>query len=347
VRAEIEGKLHVIKAKAAELMASRGDQQIKLGERLEKATQYPDDRFIFLVGDKPVIVCWGTRSERADNSVPALEKDIGPYVPRSRMPGTAQEALDADAPPQSQPARPQHAPAGVLHGRYWLLQSPPPWGVLVSMLALFFFLAAIFFSLVPACGVDGVLSPWGWRNVWCDGYAVAAREAPDAETARLEDEFDRLRSAIAATPCPTVAKQPRGAQQPQPPTESTERVQDVGGKIGEINVILKWEGRTVDLDLHVLCPGGGEISFSRRQDCGGELDVDMNYAGRYSDRPVENVVFPEGKASRGRFTVQVHKIGSAGERTPFEVVVRIRGRENSYRGVADDRIKEVATFDVD
>jgi uncharacterized protein YfaP (DUF2135 family) len=124
-------------------------------------------------------------------------------------------------------------------------------------------------------------------------------------------------------------------------------VEDEGGKIGEINVILRWEGRSVDLDLHVNCPGGGEISFRNKRDCGGELDVDMNFGGRYSDHPVENIVFPEGQARRGRYSVKVHKVGSSGVRTPFEVIVRIKGKETRYPGVADDRPQDVTTFDVE
>jgi hypothetical protein len=202
IRTELEAKLDDVRKKAAELMASRDDRQIKLGERLEKATSFPDDRFIFVVGDKPVIVCWGTRSERADNSVPALEKDIGPFVPRNRMQGTAQDRLDTSAGSVGVPAPPPEPPSVIL------LRTPFPWGVLLAMLALFLFLGGIVLSLVPACGVNGVLSPWSWRNVWCD--VVAASDAPNsAETDELQAELDRLRSAIAATPCPAPPPPPR------------------------------------------------------------------------------------------------------------------------------------------
>ena len=130
---------------------------------------------------------------------------------------------------------------------------------------------------------------------------------------------------------------------------ATRRVEEAGGKIGAINVIMRWH-TLADLDLMVECPGGNRISYGCKSACGGTLDVDMNFDGPQSTDPVENVVFPEGQASPGHYSVTVVHSGRGDERpVPFEVILRIRGTEQTVSGVVSraEGIKNLVTFDVD
>ena len=66
---------------------------------------------------------------------------------------------------------------------------------------------------------------------------------------------------------------------------------DLGAHAGKLRIGLEWDDRT-DLDLHVVCPCGNEISFSKKKVscCGGWLDVDMNVHGD-SLEPKEHITF--------------------------------------------------------
>src|SRR4051794_6104567 len=77
-------------------------------------------------------------------------------------------------------------------------------------------------------------------------------------------------------------------------------------KTGDIALRLHWL-RDDDLDLHVVEPGGVEISFMQRKaESGGELDVDCNSApDRICKQPVENVYWPVGRAPEGSYTFWV------------------------------------------
>ncbi len=115
---------------------------------------------------------------------------------------------------------------------------------------------------------------------------------------------------------------------------------------GDVNVSLAWDTRD-DLDLKVQCPDGRIISFRRTADCGGRLDVDMNFAGRYSDQPVENIVW--GRAADGppgRYRVFIEN--QSNKPIPYRVRITIRGRSRDYSGVAPGRAREhpVAEFDL-
>ncbi|CAK9101643.1 unnamed protein product [Durusdinium trenchii] len=103
------------------------------------------------------------------------------------------------------------------------------------------------------------------------------------------------------------AKRPKGALAVSRDIER--RVVEAGGNTEGVMVVsLSWASAD-DLDLHVVLPGGEEISYKRKKAAGGELDVDMCVQGRHSgkcaERPVENVVFDyEPPAGRYKIFVQ-------------------------------------------
>ena len=111
-----------------------------------------------------------------------------------------------------------------------------------------------------------------------------------------------------------------------------------GAQTGEVQISLLWFNKN-DLDLEVVAPSGETINFLKRESkCGGKLDVDMNvvYANA-SDRAVENVFWPQGKAPKGRYQVYVnhfqnHNQPDTRDPTRFSVRVLVRGEPHWYHG---------------
>ena len=327
VRDEVEGHLERIRDHARTLAASGNADQAKLADRLEKAAQFPSDEFIFLVGDQPVITCWGCAAEATDRGPVEL---VRAHEFRQGMPGSAQQSVGPVA-------------AAMAVTRRLLVYKPGfPWAALLLMLILFGFLTGISRSLIPACGVTWPLMPTSWSNVWCTEVAAAVVEpnGPEQDTADLERQLADLRRGLQAKVCEVPRRvaeappppEPDPPPPPPPPQCNTNRaITDAGGKVGRINVALKWSG-PADLDLNVTCPNGQRISFNHPSACGGQLDVDMNYKGARSDDPIENIVFSDGSGSAGQYVVGVihsgyQNVRGSSDPVPFEIIILYKGQE--------------------
>ena len=109
-----------------------------------------------------------------------------------------------------------------------------------------------------------------------------------------------------------------------------------------------------DLDLHVVCPSGERIHGGNRESaCGGELDVDANVKPE-TKKPVENVVWPEGKAPGGTYKAYVHHYKKHKKRrsrdpTKFKVVCNAGGEILEYEGeiTHGDPIMLICEFTID
>ena len=134
-------------------------------------------------------------------------------------------------------------------------------------------------------------------------------------------------------------------------TEFSQRLaREYAHESGDIRVSLIWENRN-DLDIHVVTPLGERIFFGNRRDTrGGFLDVDMNVRGE-STKPIENIVWPRGRAPYGRYRVFVRNFRyHERERQPTDFQVEIRNGNHhstflgtiSGTGVASEI--EVASF---
>ncbi|MCI0702620.1 MAG: hypothetical protein L0241_16170, partial [Planctomycetia bacterium] len=146
---------------------------------------------------------------------------------------------------------------------------------------------------------------------------------------------------------PTIAK--RAAPPPLPP-EIQKRLDQAGGKSGQLQFTLIWNNIN-DLDLHCTDPNGETISFRNKKatkGSGGHLDVDRNVSGE-TRTPVENIYFPTG-APLGRYHVFVHHFKNHGDDDPtaFTVNLLIEDRRLSFEGKLSDgdNNKTIYKFDL-
>ncbi|MGB2479060.1 MAG: hypothetical protein ACPID5_04930 [Candidatus Poseidoniaceae archaeon] len=132
-----------------------------------------------------------------------------------------------------------------------------------------------------------------------------------------------------------------------------QRLEREGAKSSDVQISLMWNNYN-DLDLHVVCPSGERIHGGNRESaCGGELDVDANVRPE-TKKPVENVVWPEGKAPGGTYKAYVHHYKKHKKRrsrdpTKFKVVCNAGGEILEYEGeiTHGDPIMLICEFTID
>ena len=135
--------------------------------------------------------------------------------------------------------------------------------------------------------------------------------------------------------------------------ELRQRLEREGAKSSDVQISLMWNNYN-DLDLHVVCPSGERIHGGNRESaCGGELDVDANVRPE-TKKPVENVVWPEGKAPGGTYKAYVHHYKKHKKRrsrdpTKFKVVCNAGGEIQEYEGeiTNGDPIMLICEFTID
>ena len=168
---------------------------------------------------------------------------------------------------------------------------------------------------------------------------------------------EMVKAPSAAAPAAAMPPQQSMPQTPVPvpvpvaaapivDAELARRREEQKAQQGEVTITLMWDGPT-DLDLHVLCPGGEVIYHGRREAGGGKLDVDMNYMGNHSDRPIENIFWPAGAARPGRYGIVVKNATSGSGAVPFRVSLRVHGAERQFTGTASSTSEaRVAEYEI-
>ncbi len=220
-------------------------------------------------------------------------------------------------------------------GWWWLL-----W------IALTLLLLIIAWMLLRACGMAlpgyGVLHHIG--NTFCPSTAIARTVTDEERMRTLTDLTQQLELQLVQrqVACATEARRmaaitPPAPPPPDPPSDIDKRLEREQAKTGELQISLVWDGPS-DLDLHVFCPDGTEIYYSRKASCGGTLDVDMNSSNNKSLTPVENVYWPDGQAPKGKFRVVVTMYDRYGEKRPaipFQVRIKDGGQERTVPGTIE------------
>ena len=151
----------------------------------------------------------------------------------------------------------------------------------------------------------------------------AAGQPPAAagRTAALQGELSRLKRQLALKRQTCQRLEPRPAGPRTTTKQERDRVKQLGGKIGSVNVILSWQAND-DLDIYVKCKEG-QIGYGNKSDygkaagCKGKLDVDANSNPRtMSATPVENIVWGRNKANKGQYKIFVARYSDRSPKTP-------------------------------
>ena len=177
--------------------------------------------------------------------------------------------------------------------------------------------------------------------------AIEAEEQRQAELAEAEEQ--RLAEIVAneADELESIKATEQALK------DLRERLEREGAKSSDVQISLMWNNFN-DLDLHVVCPSGERIHGGNRESaCGGELDVDANVKPE-TKKPVENVVWPVGKAPGGTYKAYVHHYKKHKKRrsrdpTKFKVVCNAGGEILEYEGeiTNGDPIMLICEFTID
>jgi len=314
-------------AESDALAKSKDGGKRLLGQMLKLAVEVPSEDYIYVVGDQPVLVCWGNVRDVANPPMGLLRKMA--YRPPPPPP-------PPPAPPPGPPLGPAVVPATVVGVavRAW---TPLP---LLLWLIFTLLVATIFYLLLAACAMNlpgfarGIMAPLmvncGLAATVDDGGELVAENAKQAV---LRDELRRRQLDVARARSACQVPEIRTEVPGDPASEFDERLERAGARTGSVTVTLMWDSNA-DLDLAVTCPNGETISYSNGRACEGELDVDMNYGSNHAKRPVENVVWP-GAAPSGSYRISVRRPAARaddGQPTPYRVRVLANGETTIHEG---------------
>lgn len=320
-------------ALADRLSGAHDPDSQRLAQALRNALEAPDERAIFAVGDQPVLITWAHQLDVQQAPQGLLQGMVSLRAAPASAPAPQIVTSSATA------AAPVVSAADVAP----LARVPLDWLWWLTVGAAGLVLAAVLWLLIAPCGLRGP----DWMNA-CPAPTMESVINPElgARRAQLEAEIASLeRAALAADRAcrPVSAPAPSRAEAP-PPTPSVdeidERRRQAGGQSGELTITLIWDS-TVDLDMHLSCPGGETISYRRRKACGGELDLDANVRAR-SSSPVENIYFRTG-APQGVYRIRVNMYDSGTQRTnsqKFTVRVQIGDTRQTFDGVVSTRRRD-------
>jgi hypothetical protein len=328
------------------LNQSDAENSRSMANVLTMALEIPDESHIFVVGGRPVIAGWGhvprgpavlrkpliALVRRVLTIAPAvvpeavLEPSLTPAAAAAAPKVTEEQPGPVTEP--EQPAPPVPADGARVHALVPIVNEvvgPIRFGMLNWFLwpILGLLLVSIGYLLLRYCGLGWPLSSFADSGLIVN-YCVASSEP--LRNNDLSAHLADLQQSLAEKQRRLCATAPTPSAPPQRDTSTEDRLRRENGRIGAVNVILTWNTLD-DLDLHVTCPGGEEIYYKDKNNCGGVLDVDMNStSGAKSANPVENVTWPAGAAPAGTYKVEVTPYRrESSQPTEFKVELRING----------------------
>jgi hypothetical protein len=191
--------------------------------------------------------------------------------------------------------------------------------------------------LFASFGAVGCLCGWAVGEIFLLVFLPATNRAGGSLASKPELRPLATKKSMPAPPLPppveNVFRNPQ-APPPPPPAEFANRLKEAGAQTGDVQITLIWFNVN-DLDLHCIDPKGEEIFYAhRRSRSGGELDVDMNAGGPRTNKPVENIYWPKGKAPGGKYKVFVNHYANHGGKDPtdYKVSVLVGNSRKEYAG---------------
>lgn len=208
------------------------------------------------------------------------------------------------------------------------------------------------------------------------GAKVRDYHAPSIHFASKPDKVTK-RIALPPPPPPFDPNAPENQQSP----DIKQRLRRMNATSGEVQISLAWDN-TNDLDLICKDPTGESTDgYNQASSTGGLLDVDMNPTNENdihpinmlklnlregntnpnrrtgtSNKPIENIYWPSGRAPFGIYKVYVHHFGNKEqvEKVPFRLEIKVRDRVLKFNSTLpkDDfarngaEMKQVYTFEV-
>jgi hypothetical protein len=335
------------------LHASGDENSRTMADVLAMALEIPSESHIFVLDGRPVLSGWGhvpRGPAAAQKLLMALARRVLPpppppqpaAVPPAEPPSEPAPLIEEPAPlagtadpgpslgPHAEPEKPAVAdvpppqPRTRFHAVITLDHEVAPaqswWLAPLLYAILTILLVSIGDLLLRYCAI-------AWPTPLSDGGLIVNYcDAPiqSSELARNRHLIAQLREAEQSLE--NKRGQCTSQNRPSGGDTATKRVQGANGQIGAVNVILTWNTQD-DLDLYVTCPGpGGEtIKYNQKVSCGGTLDVDMNSSDTSrTNRPVENIFWPEGAAPAGTYKVEVNPYARpASPNQPIEFTVEL------------------------
>ncbi|NKB62144.1 MAG: hypothetical protein GKR95_08410 [Gammaproteobacteria bacterium] len=218
------------------------------------------------------------------------------------------------------------------------------WSALLSILLFAF----IFYLLLRHCAIgipfSSSLNSMLLNYCPSDSFAPVI---PDSEKLSILSELEQRLRDLPDCPREEIVEpiipEPELPDEPERPS-----IEERGGIRGKVDISLLWNNQN-DLDLYVICPNGQQISYKRKINCGGQLDIDMNVrADELVSDPIEHIRWDDIPES-GTYSVLVKDAQSRnGNRTSeFRIDIVIGGEETSHAGVVDyGQVVTVTTFSI-
>lgn len=319
-------RLEDVRARARaiwENLNSGNEQNRQQAVAILRAFEVPDDaEYVWLVGERPLLVGWGHE-----------KVDVVPLEPAALALTYSRPLAELDpaiAPTESEPVLPT-------------LQSVSPpeaqpatlsWSWLATCLWVLFIALALAIGglLLPACSIQ--LPGTEWRWAWpagCVAYAQNPLSELVAQNRALEEALHAQQIALQSRDlCPAPRSQ---LASPGPNVPSLPPNVDVKAPV---QVRLDWDSDD-DLDLVVKCPSGGWISPLRQhlwdESCGdGRRDLDANYKMRKRDYPTtEHISWHDLRPGNYRVIVWPANTVS-GNPIPFRVALTLFGQTRTCSG---------------